>query len=308
MPGHARADRGERAAGELPDETQHPFAHLTEQGRGNSHIALCRVTCHRRGHPQQLGVHQRLGRRRHRICCREQRRDSDEGAGPAVADGHRPTIGSADEDPDHPGDDQLQKWGRLTLPVRHRPRRNPYPAGAYHEFVENIARKVTQVRPRQRQAQPSIHSRILTEAWISTMGLWDIARWARRDGLIIRLIIQTILLDPSRSDQISPPCQPAHPAWIRSRPPTASPGSADPHPPADTAHLANLPRRLNLAVQLPAPRLATIEASAEILPPPAGLLAGASWCGRPVRPSAPGPYGETRRVSSAPSRGERRRG
>jgi hypothetical protein len=29
------------------------------------------------------------------------------------------------------------------------------------------------------------------------MGLWDIARWARRDGLIIRLIIQTILLDPS---------------------------------------------------------------------------------------------------------------
>jgi hypothetical protein len=34
------------------------------------------------------------------------------------------------------------------------------------------------------------------------MGLWDIARWARRDGLIIRLIIQTILLDPSGADQI----------------------------------------------------------------------------------------------------------
>ena len=38
--GHALTDRGERAAGDLPDEGQHPFAQLTEKRYGDSHIAL----------------------------------------------------------------------------------------------------------------------------------------------------------------------------------------------------------------------------------------------------------------------------
>src|SRR5512132_4556875 len=38
MPGHALADRGERTAGDLPDETQHPFAQLTEKRYGDSHV------------------------------------------------------------------------------------------------------------------------------------------------------------------------------------------------------------------------------------------------------------------------------
>jgi hypothetical protein len=57
------------------------------------------------------------------------------------------------------------RTGVLTLPVRHRPGGNRYRAGARHELVESVAWKPTQVRPRQRKAHPSIHSRILTEAW-----------------------------------------------------------------------------------------------------------------------------------------------
>ena len=60
MPGHALADRGERTAGDLPDEIQDPFAHLAEQGRGDPRVSLGRATCRRRRHPQQPRVHQRL--------------------------------------------------------------------------------------------------------------------------------------------------------------------------------------------------------------------------------------------------------
>ena len=96
---------------------------------------------------------------------REQRRGPDERAGSAVADRHGPAIGCGDEDPDHPGDDQLQKPGVLTLPVRHRPGGNRYRAGARRELVENVTWKLTQVRPRQRKAHLSIHGCILSEVW-----------------------------------------------------------------------------------------------------------------------------------------------
>jgi hypothetical protein len=165
MPGHALADRGERTAGDLPDETQDPFAHLAEQGRGDPRV---------RSAARRAAVGDILSSSASTSAwvgagiaypLREQRRGPDERAGSAIADGHGPAIGCGDEDPDHPGDDQLQKPGVLTLPVRHRPGGNRYRAGARHELVESVAWKPTQVRPRQRKAHPSIHSRILTEAW-----------------------------------------------------------------------------------------------------------------------------------------------
>jgi hypothetical protein len=160
MPGHAAAPWRTRRR-RAPDETQHPFA--TSLSNAATRTCARHAACHRRRHPQQpastsawvgAGI----------AYLWEQRRGPDERAGSAVSDGHGPAIGCGDEDPDHPGDDQLQEWGRLTLPVRHRPGGNLYPAGARQEFVENVAWKVTQVRPRQRKAHLSIHSRILTEA------------------------------------------------------------------------------------------------------------------------------------------------
>ena len=111
MPGHALADRGERTAGDLPDEIQDPFAHLAEQGRRPAGLARPRDVPPSET-SQQPRVHQRRVGAGIAYPFLANSDAAPMSAGSAVADRHGPAIGCGDEDPDHPRDDQ-QKPGVL---------------------------------------------------------------------------------------------------------------------------------------------------------------------------------------------------
>jgi hypothetical protein len=119
-------------------------------------VLFGRVPDERRSKREQVGVGDRLDRGRQGERRREHRDDADEGAGTAIAHGHRPPVGHRHVHADESEDDDLEVWGGVALAVEHGSRGGSQPQGIGGDVGDDLRRQRAKVRRLDRGARGAI--------------------------------------------------------------------------------------------------------------------------------------------------------